>query len=159
MFFMVLPFTACNKDDKETDIWREANEADYRKISVNPAYQELKTASGPSGIFYKVIKSGTGDEFPLQTSSVKVLYKGSYYNETVFDAGSSKNEIPVEFLLTGNYCIRGFSFALQNMVIGDKWEIYIPYNLGYGSTSSSTMKAYSNLIFELELVEINQYPN
>jgi FKBP-type peptidyl-prolyl cis-trans isomerase len=159
MFAVAISFATCNKDEKENDIWREANEADYRKISVNSAYQELKTASGPSGIFYKVIKSGTGNEYPLQTSSVKVLYQGSYYTGDVFDAGSSKNGISKEFLLTGNYCVRGFSYTLQNMVVGDKWEVYIPYNLGYGSTSSGSLKAYSNLIFEIELLEINQYPN
>ena len=165
-FFAAL--SACKKDDKN-DAWKEANTNAYEEITKNPNYHELKTGSGPSGVFYKIIKSGTGTEHPFQTSSVKVLYKGSFYDGSIFDQGTSKNENPVEFSLTGNGVIRGFSFALQNMVVGDHWEIWIPYYLGYGSTGytitdylsgtyKTVIEGYTTLVFEVELVSIVQYP-
>jgi len=156
---MVL-FSACN-DKNDIDAWREANTAAYEAITKT--YKPLQTATGPSGVYYKVVKSGTGTEYPLQTSKVKVLYKGTYYDGSVFDAGSSGNNIPVEFSLSS--VVRGFSFALQNMVVGDKWEIWIPYYLGYGATGhydtygyTQLIKGYTTLVFEVELASITQYP-
>jgi len=162
--FAVLLFTfiACNKDNEIND-WREANTKAYEAITKNSNYRELKTETGPSGVFFKIIKSGTGTEYPLQTSKVKVFYKGSYYDGTVFDKGSSLNDVPVEFPTKDT--VRGFSFALQNMVVGDKWEIWIPYYLGYGAnghydsyTYLLLIKGYTTLIFEVELLSITQYP-
>ena len=153
-------FAACNKEN-DLDGWREANTNAYEAIKKNPEYQPLRTATGPEGVYYKILEQGTGTEHPLQTSEVRVLYKGTYYDGTVFDAGSSGNNIPVKFSTGGT--VRGFSFALQNMVVGDKWEIWIPYYLGYGAIGLSDyysviIKGYTTLVFEVELVSITQYP-
>jgi FKBP-type peptidyl-prolyl cis-trans isomerase FklB len=50
--------------------------------------------------------------------------------------------------------VSGFATAVQNMHIGDRWLVYIPYDLGYGTTesSSSTIPAYSTLVFDITLV-------
>jgi len=158
---LIVSFNACNKDDGTT-AWREANWNAYDAVTKNMEYRQLTTKTGPLGVFYKVIQSGTGTEYPLQTSTVKVLYKGSYYDGTIFDAGSSQSDTPIEFSLAGT--VRGFSFALQNMVVGDKWEIWIPYYLGYGDsdyldpvTYQVSIRAYTTLVFEVELVGITQY--
>jgi FKBP-type peptidyl-prolyl cis-trans isomerase len=157
--------------------WKNANDKAYQEIVDKPDYKEIKTKSGPSGVYYKPLDSISqmkGIEHPLHTSKVKVLYYGAYYDGTVFDAGSriynDKGELteqtppaPKSFLTSGT--IRGFSFALQNMVVGDVWDIWIPYWLGYGetgyinpSTGQVQIKAYSVLHFVVELVEITQYP-
>ena len=164
LIVLIASFHAC-KDDNDTDIWREKNLNAYEAVTKNPDFHALQTETGPSGVYYKIIKTGTGTEYPLQTSNVKVLYKGTYYDGTVFDYGSSLNEIPVEFSLAGQNLIRGFSFALQQMVVGDRWEIWIPYFLGYGANGyydsysyQLIVKGYTTLIFEVELVSITQYP-
>jgi len=167
-FAFILAFSSCKKND-DLEVWREANTNAYNEIAKNPLYKALSTETGPTGVYYKVIKSGTGTEHPFQTSFVKVLYKGTYYDGSVFDAGTSGNDMPIEFDLTGQNIIRGFSFALQNMVIGDKWEIWIPYYLGYGAagytitdyyyySTQTLIKGYTTLVFEIELVSITQYP-
>ena len=48
--------------------------------------------------------------------------------------------------------VDGFTTALMNMHIGDHWRVYIPYNLGYGTSTSSKIPAYSTLIFDIALV-------
>jgi len=182
---LIVLFNACKKDNNN-DAWREANINAFEAISKNPGFSALQTETGPAGIFYKVIKTGTGTEYPFQTSNVKILYKGSYYDGTVFDTGSSTNDIPIEFslipppsfldtsllrlsLYTPDNISRGLSFALQNMVVGDKWEIWIPYFLGYGYSGlvltdsysysyQTIVEAYSTLIYEVELVSITLYP-
>jgi len=169
---LIVSFASCKKGEDISE-WRDANLAAYDAIAKNPQYKEIKTESGPSGVYYKVINSGDGVEKPFQTSRVKVRYKGSYYDGTVFDSGTTSSNTPIEFNLTGNNLVRGFSFALQNMVVGDKWEVWIPYYLGYGAAglqdynynyyyysyqAQTIIKGYTTLVFELELVSINQYP-
>ena len=48
--------------------------------------------------------------------------------------------------------VKGFGTALQNMHIGDRWRLFIPYSLAYGNAAQGTVPAYSTLIFEVELV-------
>jgi FKBP-type peptidyl-prolyl cis-trans isomerase len=163
---LLCSYAACSDSDTIDVAWKNANDKAYQETAADTInFKELKTKSGPSGIYYKIIESGDRQEAvsPFQTSKVKVLYKGAYHDGNVFDLGTSLTGTPAEFSVDGT--VRGFSFALQNMVAGDKWEIWIPYWLGYGYTgyiSSTTgetlIKGYSTLIFEVELVEITLYP-
>ena len=50
----------------------------------------------------------------------------------------------------------GFATAVMHMHVGDKWRVYIPYQLGYGSSTSGTIKAYSTLVFDIYLVAIGR---
>ena len=52
--------------------------------------------------------------------------------------------------------IEGWTVALQHMVEGDKWEVYIPYELGYGEVDNGDIPACSTLIFEIEVVSVDQ---
>ncbi|MDR1631409.1 MAG: FKBP-type peptidyl-prolyl cis-trans isomerase, partial [Dysgonamonadaceae bacterium] len=124
--FAAFSFTSCN-DDKIDEVWKDANEKAYSEIKANTEYKDVRSffhledGTGPLGVYFKELKKGEGTEHPLQTSSVKVLYEGKYYDGTYFDAGSSSSNVPVEFSVAAT--VRGFSYALQNMVVGDKWEI------------------------------------
>lgn len=144
---------SCSKDNNSGTNWRTENEAYITKIQSNPKYKEVSIPQGPGSVY--VIKdpesSGTG-ELPLYTSTVKVRYKGSLIDGTVFDDASDRT---VELSVSG--VVPGFAVALQNMCVGDKWEVDIPWQLGYGTSSpSSVIPSYSALIFEIELIEISQ---
>lgn len=162
-FTLAASFGACNKSSNVDEAWRDANINAYDAITKNKNYHVLPTPSGgPNGVYCKVDSIGKGTEYPLQTSTVKVLYKGTFYDGSVFDNGSSLNGIPVEFSVAST--VRGFSFALQNMVVGDHWEIWVPYYLGYGSVGQydsygqQLIKGYTTLVFDVELVSITRYP-
>jgi len=47
--------------------------------------------------------------------------------------------------------VSGLATALQKMHIGDRWLVYIPYNLGYGESDSGSVPAYPTLIFDVTL--------
>ncbi|MBR5847956.1 MAG: FKBP-type peptidyl-prolyl cis-trans isomerase, partial [Bacteroidaceae bacterium] len=53
-----------------------------------------------------------------------------------------------------NGLIEGFSIALQNMRVGDRWVVYIPQELGYGRRASGPIPGCATLIFEIELLSI-----
>lgn len=153
---VVCGFSACSDDDDDYDKdWKAANDAAYGKIAVNPEYKEVRMDGAPRGVFYKVLQAGTGTQKPYETSTVKVLYRGLYYNlEDVFDEGGTSQYGESVTWTLSSLDVRGLTLALQNMVVGDKWEIWIPYNLAYGGYTYGGIPAYSTLVFEVELVEI-----
>lgn len=105
----------------------------------------------PKGIYYKVLKSGNNDgKHPTPRSIVTVHYTGWTINGKKFD--SSRAGVPVAFRLSE--LIDGWIIAIQQMCVGDKWEIYIPAELGYGKFSQPGIPGGSTLIFEIELFGI-----
>ena len=105
----------------------------------------------PKGIYYKVLKSGNNDgKHPNPRSIVTVHYTGWTINGKKFD--SSRAGVPVAFRLSE--LIEGWIIGIQQMCVGDKWEIYIPAELGYGKFSQPGIPGGSTLIFEIELFGI-----
>lgn len=112
-----------------------------------------------SGLQYKVLTKGTG-EIPADTSYVQVNYRGTLIDGTEFDSSYKRKDKdgksqPATF--RANQFVKGWTEALTMMPVGSKWEIYVPYDLAYGSRSmGADIKPFSTLIFELELVGIGK---
>lgn len=106
----------------------------------------------PKGIYYKVLKTGNcAGKHPTPRSIVTAHYTGWTINGKKFD--SSRAGVPVAFRLSE--LIEGWIIAMQQMCVGDKWEIYIPAELGYGKFSQPGIPGGSTLIFEIELFGIS----
>jgi len=104
-----------------------------------------------SGLQYEVVKKGTG-ALPNENDQVKVNYKGTLIDGTVFDTNEGKD--PVQF--QANQVIKGWTEALKLMPVGSKYKLYIPQQLAYGSRETGKIKPFSVLIFEVELVSIEK---
>ena len=105
----------------------------------------------PKGIYYKVLSEGKGDvKHPTQRSIVTAHYTGWTINGKKFD--SSRSGAPLAVRLCD--LITGWVIAMQQMCIGDKWEVYIPAEMGYGKFSQPGIPGGSTLIFEIELLGI-----
>lgn len=78
----------------------------------------------------KVIEVKKGD-------SVKVNYKGSLADGTVFD--SSEGKKPLEFIVGSGQVIQGFDEAMIGMNIGDSKVVEIPVEKAYGERRDEMM--------------------
>ena len=104
-----------------------------------------------SGLQYKVIKSGDGPS-PKADDTVTTHYRGTLIDGREFDSSHSRGQ-PASFPVNG--VIKGWTEALQLMKVGDKWQLYIPSELAYGSSQRSELiQPNSTLVFEIELLEI-----
>lgn len=103
-----------------------------------------------SGLQYTVLTPGTGKS-PSTDDKVRVHYKGTLIDGTQFDSSYDRGE-PAEFGVT--QVIRGWTEALQLMKEGAKWQLTIPAELAYGSSSRPTIPANSVLVFDVELLEV-----
>ncbi|WP_294066247.1 FKBP-type peptidyl-prolyl cis-trans isomerase [Proteiniphilum sp. UBA1028] len=142
----------------ETARQEEELKSQYKdSIAVGDAYMaENAKREGvitlPSGLQYEILRSGNGP-LPTDTDQVKVHYHGTLINGTVFDSSVDRGE-PAIFGVT--QVIPGWTEALKLMPVGSKWRLYIPYDLAYGSTDRGTIKPFSNLIFDVELLGIEK---
>ena len=103
------------------------------------------------GVCYKVLQSGPENgKRPTPSSVVSCHYLGRTIDGKCFD--TSLGGYPLAIRLRD--LIEGWVIALQHMRVGDKWEIYIPSELGYGGFSQPGIPANSTLIFEIELLGV-----
>lgn len=108
----------------------------------------------PSGLQYEVLKAGTDNtKHPTLNDKVKCHYTGTLLNGTKFDSSVDRGE-PVTFPL-GNV-IRGWQEAVQLMTVGSKWKLYVPADLAYGDNAPPNIGPGATLIFEVELLGIEQ---
>ena len=173
--------SSCSESDNEEEEfpnWKKTNEQYFNNLYamakssadmgdkswkvIRQWSLEESTAKDPYDyIVVNVLENGTGSGCPLYTDSVKVHYEGrllpstSYPDGYVFDKSftgefNPATALPAKFAVSG--MIDGFTTALQYMHIGDRWKVYIPYQLGYGSSASGSIPAYSTLVFDVTLV-------
>lgn len=125
-------------------------------IKANREWLENKSKEAgvlplPKGIYYKVLKQGDMKSAqPTPRSIVTAHYTGWTINGKKFD--SSRGGVPFAYRLCD--LIEGWIIAMQQMHIGDKWEIYVPAEMGYGKFSQPGIPGGSTLIFEIELFGI-----
>ncbi|KNC80394.1 hypothetical protein SARC_07251 [Sphaeroforma arctica JP610] len=109
----------------------------------------------PSGLQYKVLKSGEPDALsPNITTKCDCHYSGRTIHGVEFDS-SYKRGKPTTF--APNQVIKGWTLAMQLMREGDKWELYIPSELAYGERGAgSKIKKGEALIFEMEIIKVHK---
>jgi FKBP-type peptidyl-prolyl cis-trans isomerase len=113
--------------------------------------QEEGVLSLPKGVFYKVLLAGREQsKQPEVRSIVSVHYTGKTIDGNIFDSSRGRHPLAIRL----NELIEGWIIALQQMHIGDKWEVYIPAEMGYGKLSQPDIPGGSTLIFEIELIGI-----
>lgn len=134
-------FTIANAgSNKESKLWLETNAQKDGVITL------------PSGLQYKILNKGKGKYHPTIDSPTSCHYHGTLTDGTKFDSSYDRGE-PATF--SPNQVIKGWTEAMQLMVEGDIWELYIPSDLGYGDRGSPPfIKGGDALIFKMEMIEI-----
>lgn len=132
------------KQNKEA--WLQLNRQFLSQKASNPDVSNLG-----NGLLYRVLETGCGTSSPLSNSVVTCHYKGSLVDGRVFD-NSFERGCPEAFRCRD--LIPGFTAALLHMHVGDRWEVYIPSDQGYGSRNSGPIPGGSTLIFEIQLLSI-----
>lgn len=117
--------------------------------------EQNKTAEGvtttESGLQYKVETAGEGAN-PTAESTVSVHYEGRLLDGTVFDSSLQRGQ-PATFAV--GQVIPGWTEALQLMVPGAKWQVWIPSELAYGERGAGEdIGPHEVLNFTIELLEI-----
>ncbi len=135
--------TASAKAEAQAE--RTASASFLQQMAAEPGV--IKTASG---LLYTEILAGTGAS-PLPTDRIKVHYKGTLRDGTVFDSSYDRGQ-PMTFGL--NQVIPCWTEAIQRMKVGGKSKLVCPADIAYGDRQAGKIKPGSTLVFEVELLEI-----
>ena len=175
-----LGVSCSESEDEETSEfgsnWQQRNETFFASLEDSLSrnanvWIKLKTftkdedvAGANTDYIYAHVLEASNDMYsPMYTDSVRVSYRGrlipsaSYAEGYVFDQTyigtfNWKTTAVINSLCSG--FINGFTTALLHMHRGDRWRIYIPYQLGYGKDGSgSSVPGYSTLVFDIALVD------
>ncbi len=169
---LLLVLTSCEetKEAGKFDNWKARNVAfmdslqtEYDEAPNHGGLQRFAPKSAPNVMVY--YKDITGDNTvtdrkPLSTESVNYFYRGSYIFGETFDenfAGADPDEdFETPYTAAVTDFVVGFTYGLQNMKEGQRWILYIPYQVGYGENGSSNgdIRGYTTLIFDLTLVNV-----
>ncbi len=117
-------------------------------LSANKGKEGVVTL--PCGLQYKILKEGTGPK-PTASDSVVCNYRGTLINGTEFDSSYKRGQ-PATFPVSG--VIKGWTEALQLMPVESKWQLFVPSDLAYGESGRPGIEPDSTLIFEVELLSI-----
>ena len=149
-------------DDNEVvidEVWLAANELAIDSVAKLPEYTKLEAGAKNGFVYYKVLRAGAEDaQRVIYTDEVTVKYCGAFYQGTVFDStegttmdgtfGNAKTTFGV------SQVIEGWGVALQQMRVGDRWNVWIPWELAYGAGGNTSIPGFSSLNFVIEVVSI-----
>lgn len=182
MLLLLVFFTSCEetKEAGKYDNWRARNEAVLDSLQnvydTQPEHGGLQSVAALTDtsvkLFYKKITSHNEGEMPFYTSSVTAFYRVKLINGDILGQNYS-GENPSEFDSPSTYLVSsflgydityGYVDILQYMRKGERWRVYIPYKLGYGTSehTNNVMKGgtvsscpgYSLLIFDVQLKDV-----
>ncbi|MDU8886575.1 peptidylprolyl isomerase [Yeosuana sp. MJ-SS3] len=160
-------FAEAERREKER---KEKEEAIIKMNKEKFNEQEQNATTLPSGLQFTITEKGSGEKLPssakvlthyavyfdngklLETSKLDVAEANDVVNQARKDAGQYQ-PIPAD-ISPDAQMIPGFKEGLQQLSVGDKATLFVPYHLAYGEAGNRGIPPKSDLIFEVEIVEL-----
>ena len=174
------------------DNWRARNDAFIDSLALvfeqgtDPSLQRFNLLVNPSDYIYYKAKTPVESEAqntdpevyghrPTYGATVRVYYKGvnmlgerfdGFYGDNPNTGSDSEVNVnegetnPVSFSMSS--LVTGWQETLQRMTVGERWEVFIPWEYGYGSrdqedtSGNVTIRGYSTLIFDIQLLDADE---
>ncbi len=160
-------FAEAERKEKEKQAKKEAIiKATKEKFNE----QKAKAITLASGLQYMVTEKGTGEKLPENAKVLahyavyfengKLLQTSSLEIAEALDAVNEKRKAANRYqpfnadISPDAEMIAGFKEGLQQLSVGDKATLFIPYHLAYGEAGTRGIPGKSNIIFEVEILEL-----
>jgi len=126
--------------------------ADF-KTRVSAMDKTLGLTQSTSGLMYVIENAGEAYK-PELGSKISLHYKGTFLaTGEKFDASYDRN-VPIDFNYQVQRMIPGFEEGIKLIGKGGKAKLYLPYRLAYGAQGNPRISGYSDLVFEIEMVNL-----
>ncbi|KAI8929634.1 hypothetical protein BC831DRAFT_422468 [Entophlyctis helioformis] len=104
----------------------------------------------------RILAAGTGPQPSRQGTTVRVHYTGSLHTTgEVFDSSVTRGD-PLSFRIGEGQVIKGWDIGIASMHVGEKAELLIDAEYGYGSRGSPPkIPGGATLVFAVELVSMD----
>tara|TARA_R110002049_G_scaffold308457_1_gene512543 strand:+ start:3226 stop:4350 length:1125 start_codon:yes stop_codon:yes gene_type:complete len=160
-------FAEIERLEKEKETKTKAiKDANIAKFNI----QKEQATTLPSGLQYIVTEKGTGEKLP-ETAKILTHYSlyfedGTLLETSKLETAEAQNAVNEARKEANQYqpipatigpdarMITGFKEGLKQLSVGDKATLFIPYHLAYGESGNRSIPPKSNLIFEVEIIEL-----
>jgi FKBP-type peptidyl-prolyl cis-trans isomerase len=136
----------------ENDI-EATSKKNAQEIADYISQKNLQMLSTASGMKYSINKTSTGRNATIG-DEVTFHYTLSLLSGIRVDSSSRLNNTPAKITLGANNVIAGFLEALSLLKEGERGTFLMPSILGFGSQSSASVPANSNLRLDLEIIKL-----
>ena len=89
----------------------------------------------------------------VKSALITTQYRGWLEDGTEFDSSYSRGK-PFQCVIGTRRVIKGWDQGLMGMQVGGKRKLWVPAHLGYGERQVGSIPPNSNLVFEIELLEV-----
>ena len=154
---------------------REKAENDAAMMKINQEKfnaQKAESETTSSGLQYIISEKGDGPKVTT-TNKVSVHYAvyfsdGALLETSSLETAEALNRVDPNRKAANNYqpltadvssdaaMIEGFKEGLRLLNVGDKATLFLPYQLAYGENGNQTIPPRSDLIFEVEIINLIQ---
>ena len=123
-------------------------------VGIPPVEGPIQT--GPA-LRYIDIQQGSGDA-AAPGKRYTAHYTGYLRDGTVFDSSVKRDE-PIDFVQGRRQVIAGWDIGFEGMKVGGRRRLIIPPQLAYGAAGSGPIPPDSELIFDIELLQVQDAAN
>jgi FKBP-type peptidyl-prolyl cis-trans isomerase FkpA len=123
--------------------------AEIASLQTYLTTNNITATQDPRGFFYSIVNAGSGPA-PLLSSTVIVKYLGKLENGNEFDHNQNPNG---ETFILGQL-IKGWQLGIPLIRKGGSIKLYLPPTLGYGCNATGSIPPGANLIFTVDLVDV-----
>ena len=120
--------------------------------SAEQALDTTTMTRSPEGIYHRVLQEGTG-EAAATGQLATVHYTGWLMSGEQFD--SSRGGRPYYFRIGQGDVIQGWDMGVVGMKVGERRQMVIPPELGYGDADLGVIPPNSPLVFSIELISLD----
>ena len=156
-----------NNAVEKIEVENEDANAQYAKIDAMSDYQyssfmfeEVKkdfpnAKKSKSGLVFVIEDQGKG-MVPVPGSPVSLHYIGTFRKDgKKFDSSRDRNQ-PFNFTYKVQPMIPGFEEGITMIAKGGKIKVFIPYYQAYGKKGRGPIPPYSDLVFDIELLNVEE---
>lgn len=141
---------AMKQERADTEV-RKTTESDVIKQYVQQ--NNITVAPKASGLYYIELVKGQGKQAEAG-KKLTVHYKGMLLDGTLFDSSYDRGR-PVNFVLGQGERIPAWDEGFAMMAEGGTARFIVPSVLGYGAEQRGGVKPYTPIIFEVELIKVD----
>lgn len=112
------------------------------------------SGEAPKEIIAKTLQPGSGEEVKAD-DVVLIHYAGALWDGKEFDSSFKRSnpDAPDPVLFSLNSLIKGWKYGLAGQHVGDRVQLVIPPEWGYGSQDQGSIPANSSLVFVVDIVD------
>jgi peptidylprolyl isomerase len=153
---LIFATVSCQSSDSKPEAEGQVEEQPQEQVEQGIPQVKGDTVTTESGLKYVDFVKGTGEKVKAGDRA-SVHYTGWLLDGTKFDSSKDRDQ-PFVVEVGAGRVIKGWDEGLQGIAVGGARMLIIPAELGYGSRAMGPIPANSNLIFEVEVLEIKQPP-